>query len=200
MSNTVQNINTIAPMAEEKKAKAPKDPVQADYEEGKRFFENNDLAQAAVALHNALLGYEEKGDDTGIANASNQLGHVCLGRKEYAQAAKHYQRARDICEKLEDQLSLFALSKKFVAVHRGLKDYDQAISTCLELLDVYHHNNDPKGTVEVLEEMAGIYVETNDRQKAADTYRTVASIHRNYKHNSIADNFEEKADELDKAV
>ena len=78
------------------------------------------MAQAAVAFHNALFGYEEKGDENGIANASNQLGHVCLARKEYEQAKRHYQRAWEICEKLQDPMSLIALSKSYL-VYRGLK-------------------------------------------------------------------------------
>jgi len=50
--------------------------------------------------------------------------------------------------------------------------------------------------VEILENIAEIYVEADKADKAADTYRTIAKIHRNYKHNSIADSFDEKAREL----
>lgn len=200
MSNTVQNINSIAPMGEKNKESKPKDPVQAEYEAGKRFLENGELAQAAVALHNALLGFEEKNDETGIANASNQLGHACLAREEFDKAASHYQRAYEICEKLEDPISLQAISKKMVAVHQGLKEYDKAIELCLDLLDVYYSNNDPRGAVVLLEDMAAIYVEAGKPAKAADAYRTVASIHRNFKHKSIAEEFEDKAAALDKAV
>lgn len=199
MSNTVQDINSIAPLAKDDKTVAPKDQVQVDYEEGKKFLENNNPGQAAVALHNALLGFEEKGDEAGIANASNQLGHACLARKDYAQAEKYYLRTQEICRKLDDPLSLLALAKQFVEVYRGLKDYGKAIETCLGLLDAYHRNNDPKGTVGILEDMAEIYVESDDRQKAADTYRTIASIHRNFNHQSIADSFAEKARELGQA-
>jgi len=196
MKNTIQNMNDIGPMAGSNGAKRESDPVKADYEEGKRFLDNGNLAQAAVSLHNALLGYEERGDKTGLANASNQLGHVCMAKEDYVGAENHYRRAMQLCEEFGDAMSLFTLSRRFVAIYRGQKKYNEAINTCLDLLDTYQKNNDPRGTVELLENMADIYIEAGSVDKAADTYRTVAKIHRNYKHASIADSFEQKAREL----
>lgn len=200
MTTKLQNINSIAPVADGGKNEKPVDPVRADYEEGKRLFEGQNYGQAAVSLHNALLGYEEKGDDSGIANASNQLGHVCLARKEFEQAKKHYQRAWAICEKMHDSMSQLSLLKKFIEIYRGLNDHHRAIETCLDLLDRYHSDNNPQGTVEILEEMASIYLVAGDRLKAADAYRTVASIHRNFKHLTTAEGFIRKAKELEEAA
>ena len=196
MSNPLQNITSIAPMANA--ADSPKSPsgAQADYEDGKRFLEKNELSQAAVAFHNALLAYEEKGDEKGIANACHQLGHVCLARQEFGQAEKHYLRARQLCEKFADPASLAALSKKMVEVYRGLERYDMAVASCLELVDGYMANNDPRGTVAILEILAEVYIDAAKPAQAADAYRTIASIHRNYKHASIADSYEKKAAEL----
>lgn len=199
MKNTLQDIKDIAPMPGAKDNRSD-DPVRADYEEGRRFLENQNYAQAAVALHNALLGFEERGDEAGVANASNQLGHVCLARQEFEQARVHYQRAWDICEKLQDPMSQIALQKKLIEVYWGLKDYRQATEVCLDLLDTYSHNNDPQGTVAVLEQMATIYLADGDRGKAVDAYRTVASIHRNFKHLNIAENYEKKAAEIEKVA
>lgn len=199
MKNTLQDIKDIAPMPGARDSRSD-DPVRADYEEGRRFLENQNYAQAAVSLHNSLLGFEERGDEAGVANASNQLGHVCLARQDFEQARAHYQKALDICEKLQDPMSQIALQKKFIEVYCGLKDYRQATDVCLDLLDTYFHNNDPRGTVEVLEQMATIYITTGDRGKAADAYRTVASIHRNFKHLNIAENFEKKAADIEKAA
>lgn len=198
MSNSIQEIKNIAPMAESAGAdRKPADPVQADYEQGKRFFDNGNLSQAAVSLHNALLGYEEKGDKTGMANASNQLGHVCMAKGDFVGAENHYQRSWELCTEFDDPMSLFSLSKRFVEVYRGQKNYDKAIEMCFDLLDTYQRNNDPRGTVALLEDLAGIYLEADKIDKAADTYRTIASIHRNFKHASIADSFERKAKELE---
>lgn len=196
MSATIQNFDDIKPMAGSDDGNS-KDPVKADYEQGKRFFNNGNLTEAAVSLHNALLGYEEKGDKTGVANASNQLGHVCLAKGDFVGAESHYRRTWELCTELGDPMSLLSLSKRFVEVYRGQKKYDQALATCFELLDTYQRNNDPRGTVELLENLAGIYLEAGDTAKAADTYRTIASIHRNYKHNTIADSFMRKARELE---
>ncbi len=200
MSTIIQNVNSIAPMAGAGEPAKNVDPVRADYEEGKRLMESGEHAQAAVALHNALLGYEEKSDEAGMANASNQLGHICLTRNDLEQARKHYQRAWDICEKMQDSMSLVSLSKQFVLVYRGMKQYRQAIDVCLDLLDRYHANNDPQGTVTVLVDMAEIYLESGQKDQAVDAYRTVASIHNNFKHHNIAESFTKKAKELEEAA
>ncbi len=194
MSNTIQNIQDIAPMAGADVDS--KDPVKADYEQGKRFLENGNLTQAAISLHNALLGYEEKGDKTGVANSSNQLGHTCFAKGDFVGAESHYQRTWDLCEEFGDPMSLFTLTKRFVEVYRGQKEYDKAITTCLDILDTYQRNNNPAGTVELLETMADIYIESGETGKAADAYKTIAKIHRNFKHKSIAETFEQKAKEL----
>jgi len=200
MKNQLQDINSIVSLSDAGQSVRPSDPVQADYEEGKRFLGNGNYGQAAIAMHNALLGYQEKGDETGVANSSNQLGHICLAKKDFEQAFNHYQRAWQIIEKLEDSASLISLEKQFVLVHRGMKQYRQALDFCLNLLDRYHANNDPQGTVAVLEDMAEIYLESGQKDKAADAYRTVATIHKNFKHQATAETFFKKAREIEEAA
>jgi tetratricopeptide (TPR) repeat protein len=197
MSKTVQPIENIVPMPGGKKGGGSVDPLQAEYEKGKELLQKNDFPQAAAALHNALLAYQEKGDQRGIANASNQMGHVCLARREYDQALVHYQRAWEICDKLDDPMSLLSLSKQFVEVYRGQRQFKKAITTCFELLDKYHENNDPQGTVNVLEQMAEIYLDGGEKDKAVDAYRTIASIHANFKHKNIAEGYLQKAREIE---
>ena len=196
MSN-LQDIRSIGPM--QGPTGAATDPVKAEYEKGKRFFQNKSYGEAAAALHNAMVGYEERNDDNGIANASNQLGNLCLATKDFENAQKHFTRAWELCEKLQDPLSLFALSKSFVDVYIGLEQYDKAVDGALDLLDSYQANNDPRGAVAVLERIGEIYLLAGKRESAADAYRTVASIHRNFGHGSIADSFEEKAATLEAA-
>lgn len=196
MSGKVQTLGSIAPM-EKTKVATSSDPVQAEYEEGKSHLEQGSLGLAAVALHNALVGFEEKKDDNGIANASNQLGHLCLEKKEYENALKHYQRAFQICDQLYDRMSILSVLHCVVKAYVGLKQYDSAIETCLDILDHYHDNRDPQGTVDTLEEMAEIYIESGNPQSAADSYRTIASVHKNFKHEKTAVQFIEKAKKLE---
>ncbi len=195
MSNkAVQPIGTIA--RADGADKKPTDPVQAEFEEGKEFLEKREFGQAAVAFHNVLKAHEEKNNQEGIANAAYQLGHVCLEREEFELALSHYQRAWDIIESMNDPMSLFSLSTKLVEVHRGLKNYRKAIDISLDLIEKYNINNNPEGTVNTLEIMADIYLESGDKQKAADALRTIASIHSNFRHKNIAKRFEQKAKEL----
>jgi tetratricopeptide (TPR) repeat protein len=193
MSN-LQDIQSIGPMAGG--GAGGQGGEKNEYEKGKKLLEQGSYGEAAVTLHNALLDYEEKNDEAGMANACNQLGHLCLAKEDFDKAAEHYGRARDLCEKFNDPLSLFALSKVFVDVYIGQKKYDAAINTCLDNLDEYRKNNDPRGAVAVLEKMVDIYVLAEQKEKAADTCLTIASIHRNFKHAGIADSFEKKAAEL----
>lgn len=194
MSNTnIQPIQNIAPVEEQK----PLDPAQAQYEEGKEFLKKQEIAQAALAFHNALLAFEEVGNESGVANASNQLGQICLQRQEFETALKHFQRAWGICEKQNDSMSLLALSGHLAAVHQGLKQFPEALRFCLDMIDSYHLNNNPQGVVESLEKMVGVYLASGDKLKAADGYRTIASIHARYKHKNIAERFIEKARELE---
>jgi tetratricopeptide (TPR) repeat protein len=195
MTDNLQTIESIG-AAKTPKTEKPSDPLQAEYEEGKKFLENQEYGQAAVALHNALVGFKEKNDEAGIANASNQLGHVCFARKEYESALQHYRQALEICEKSNDRSSILAVMKKIVAVHDALQQYDLAIKSALILLDHYHDNRDPQGTVTTMEEMAEIYLKADQKEKAADTYRTIASIHKNFRHEKIAAGFMKKAEQL----
>ena len=195
MSNTLQSIESIA-QSGQTTMKEPVDPIQKEYEEGKQFFESGNLSQAAVALHNAFVGFEEKDDEIGIANASNMLGKVCLARGDNEIALKHFERAFTICDKSNDRMSIVAVLKELIKVYRALQQNDKVITTCLDLLDHYQDNRDPQGTVTTLEEMAVTYASMHEKSKAADAYRTIASIHQNFKHEKMAAKFLKKADEL----
>lgn len=193
-NNNLQSLDSIAPL--NGSSSGPKDEIAKEYEEGKTLLDRREYGRAAVALHNALIGYEEKGDEAGVANASNKLGDVCLARQEFASALKYYDRALQICEHANDRMSILAVTKKIVTAQRGLKQYDKAIDTCFNLIDHYQDNRDPQGTVIILEEMAEIYIGDGQLDKAADAYRTISSIHKNFRHDNIAAGFLEKAAEL----
>lgn len=174
-----------------------KDPAQADYDQGKQILQAGDEALAASCFHNALVGFEQNGDDNGVANASDQLGDICVLREEHEKALEHYQRAYEICDKENDSFSLIALLKKMVVSKRALNKYDEAIKIYLNVIDIYSGYNNPGGTVAAMEELAKLYLEIGERQKSADTYRTIASIHKNFKHNTYAKEFMDKATQVE---
>jgi tetratricopeptide (TPR) repeat protein len=176
------------------------DPARADYNKGKELRAAGDEAQAASFFHNALVGFEQNGDDQGVANASDQLGDICAARQNHEKAIAHYQRAYTICDKENDMFSLIALQKKMGAAQRALKQYDKAVNIYLNVIDIYAGYNNPAGTVNVMEELAKLYLEMGERQKSADTYRTIASIHKNFKHNRQAQEFMDKAVQVEQDV
>ncbi len=197
MSSTIQSMDSIGPMASSSSG-GRKDPLQEEYEKGRKYLDGKEYGQAAVCLHNALVGFEENKNDNGIANASNQLGHLCLARKDFKKALVHYRRAAAICDGSNDRMSVLAVLHKVVDAHRGLAEYNEAIRVCLDILDHYHDNRNPQGTVQTLETMAEIYLAGNQKEKAADAYRTISSIHKNFKHDRMAGEYLDKAIELEK--
>ena len=177
-----------------------KDPAQADYDQGKELLQAGDEVQAASCFHNALIGYEQSSNGNGIANASDQLGDICAARNEHEKAIKFYNRAYDICDKENDMFSLIALQKKLVVSRKALKQYDKAIKIYLNVIDIYSGYNNPAGTVAMMEELAKFYLDIGERQKSADTYRTIASIHKNFKHSLQAKEFTNKAEQVEQGA
>ena len=177
-----------------------KDPAQIDYDKGKEHLESGDQAMAAAQFHNAFVGFEQNGNEKGMANASDKLGDVCMARQDYEKALLHFQKSFEICDKFEDQFSLLALRKKMAAANRSLCKYEKAVSIYMDILDVYSGHNNPGGAVEVLEELSATYLEYDDRPKAADALRTAASIHTNFKHERTAEKLRQKAQQIEEGA
>ena len=201
MSTSIQPLSSIGPADPEKarEEELKKDPAKRDYLEGREQFKKGDHSMAAMSFHNALKAFEERGDDEGVANASDRLGDVCLAKKDFAAALEHYQRAYAICEKEEDSFSTLSLNKKIAAIYREQGELDKALEIIFDMVEHYHLTRNPQGMVEVMSLIAQLYQEKGENQKAADTYRTVASIHKNFKHKRMAEEFAALADELEQA-
>ena len=184
----------------EQESQAAEDPAQADYNKGRELRAAGDDSQAALFFHNAFVGYEQKGDDKGVANACDQLGDICAGREEHEKAIAHYGRAFAVCDRENDLFSLIALQKKMALSQVALQQFDEAVRTYLNVIDIYAGYNNPAGTVATMEDLAKLYLKMGERQKSADTYRTIASIHRNFRHSNHAQEFMEKAEQVEKSA
>jgi tetratricopeptide (TPR) repeat protein len=181
----------------DKKAET-QDPAQADFDKGKELRGAGDLVGAASYFHNALVDFEERGNDRGVANASDQLGDLCVARNEHAKGLDHYLRAYGICDRENDMFSLVALQKKMAAARKSLKQYDAAVKSYLEVIDIYGEHKNPAGTVAAMEDLAALYLEMGRAPKAADAYRTIASIHNNFSHSLQEQEFLARAAEVEK--
>lgn len=198
MNDPRQPLSSVAPQgAAPKEDPALNDPAKADYKAGREFLAKGEYGQAAMALHNALLGFEEQGDEQGVANAADRMGDVCMAREEYHMALEHFQRAKAICEKQHDAFSIVALNKKKAVALRRLGELDQALALLFDIFDHDSQLRNPKGTVEVLEAIAEVYLEKGERQKGADALRTIAGIHTNFKHTRLAEEYENRARQME---
>lgn len=178
--------------------KEEKSQAQLDYEAGQEFLKNLEPAQAANAFHNALIAFELEGNDSGVANAADKLGDICAARGDVATALSHYDRAYAICQKHTDRFSLFSIEKKKAKLMYDTKDYDQAISLYSDVLNEYSALRNPQGSVDTLEILAEIYLAKGEKNKAADSYRTAAAIHKNFRHSRHAKELLQKAAEVEK--
>lgn len=200
MSERVQPPEMIGPMAGPQAGEEePLDQAKQDYKQGRELLTKGEYPQAAIAFHNALKGFEEQGNQHGVANASDRLGDVCLAREEYGMALDNYKRAYAICEKEEDSFSLVALNKKMASAYDKMGDHDAALRILLDMVEHYYLTKNPKGATETLERLAEVYQQMGEKRKAADTYRTIASIHANFKHKRLAGEYEQKAAALEQA-
>ena len=170
-----------------------KSQAQQDYEAGQEFLKDKDIAQAANSFHNALIGYKQEGNENGIANASDKLGDICIDRGETEKALEHLERAYAICTKNFDRFSLFVLERKKASLIYKSGNLDKALELYLDVLDEYGALRNPEGSVETLEILAEIYLKQEEKAKAADAYRMAASIHKDFKHDKHAEEFEAKA-------
>lgn len=194
----IQPLNNIAPADQgDSRGQDSDNPARMDYLEGRKLHRNGEYAQAAIAFHNALRGFEEQGDQAGIANASDRLGDACLARDEYAMAIANYRRAYAICEKEDDSYSVLALNKKMAVAYRKLGDQEKALELLYDMLEHYRLTTNPKGAVETLIVIAETYIEQGEKAKAADAFRSVASIHERFKHSRMAEEFNQRAASLE---
>lgn len=197
MNQQLQSIDTLKPT--EPQEETEKTQAQRDYEAGVEFLKNREQGQAANAFHNALIAYEQEGNEFGMANASDKLGDICAERGDVDGALAHYERAYGICQKHTDRFSLFAIEKKRAKLMLDSKQYGKAITLYMDVLDEYSALRNPQGSVDTLETLAEIYLATGDQAKAADAYRMAASIHKSFKHSRHAEKFLVKAAEVEKS-
>ena len=173
-----------------------KSQAQLDYEQGLEFIKNKETSLAANMFHNALIGFEQENNEHGIANALDKLGDICVEQKNYDKAFDHYDRAYAICKKESDRFSLFAIEKKKANLFFLAEKYSEAAEMYLDILDEYNALKNPQGAVDTLETLANVYIVMGDKEKAADSYRLAASIHKNFKHARQAEAFMKKAEEV----
>lgn len=194
----LQPLGTIGPIdsnnaSENEGVAVELSQAQQDYKEGRDALKNDDLAQAGMCFHNALKGFEQENNMQGVANAFDRLGDVCLAKEEFESAIQHYRKAYEICEQEEDPFSIQALNKKLAVAYKKLGDYEKALPILFDIFDYYSEVRNPQGSVQVLEVIAEVYVLQGDKEKAADTYKTIASIHANFGHKKEAESFSNKA-------
>ncbi len=196
VSETIQPLDSIGPLDQGKDDEI-KDPARRDYIKGREEYTAGDFTAAAASFHNALRGFEEQGDQLGIANASDRLGDTCMAKEEYEMALDHYTRAREICEQEDDSFSILALHKKMAVCYRKLERLDESLELLFDMLEHYQLTKNPKGVVDTLTVMTEVFIQQCKIGDAADACRTISSIHANFKHKRLAEEFARRANDLE---
>lgn len=198
VSGSIQPLSSLGPMDGNQDAKVDEinDPARMDYVKGRAQHTAGNFSEAALSFHNALKGFEEQGNEQGIANALDRIGDTCMSKEEYQIALDNYKRALVICEKEEDSFSTLALHKKMAACYRKLGRLDEALELLYDMIEHYQLTKNPKGVVDILMVTAEVYVQQGRINKAVDSYRTISSIHANFKHQRLAKEFAGRAEDL----
>jgi len=170
-----------------------KTQAQQDYEDGQKFLKEGDIAQAANAFHNALIGYEQEGNENGIANAADKLSDICAERGDTEKALENLERAYAICSKHSDRFSIFSLERKKAKLIYQSGNLEESVKLYLDILDEFSALRNPQGSVDTLDTLAEIYLKKGEKEKAADAYRIAASIHKSFKHRQQTEEFLAKA-------
>ncbi|HHB76739.1 MAG TPA: tetratricopeptide repeat protein [Desulfobulbus sp.] len=198
VSGNIQPLNSLGPMDGSQNAKVDEvnDPARQDYIKGRAQHSAGNYSEAALSFHNALKGFEEQGDEQGIANALDRIGDTCMAKEEYEIALENFKRSLTICEKEDDSFSALSLHKKMAACYRKLGRFTEALELLYDMIEHYQLTKNPKGVVEILLVTAEVYVQQGRISEAADAYRTISSIHANFKHQRLAKEFAGRADAL----
>lgn len=188
-------MNTnLTPPPRKQEPEEPKSQAQQDYEDGLEKMKNKALPEAAADFHNALRGFEEAGEEAGVARASTKLAEICLIREEYPKALEHLQRALVICQQAEDHISITYLEKQLFYTNIDLGNHDRALELGLELLAAYQDYNNPAGAVEIMEKLAEVHQAAGSPEKGAECLRTAAGIHKNFNHQRQAQRLLDQAE------
>ena len=201
VSDRIQPLNSIGPLNSEKDKEEEKEktdnPARKDYLKGRELYTAGKYSESAIVFHNSLKAFEEQGDEQGVANSSDRLGDTCMAMEEYGMAIENYERSLVICKKEKDSFSILSLNKKMAVVFRKMGRLDEAMELLHDMFEHYHLTNNPEGTVGVLTIMAEVYIAKGNIDQAVDAYRTVSSIHKNFKHKRRAEEFSRLADSLE---
>ena len=197
-TNQLQPLNSLGPKPQQgDEAEIENNPARQEYAEARKLLDKGEYVQAAMGFHNALRGFEEQGDRIGGANASDRLGDACMAREEFAMAMANFERAHAICVQEEDSFSQLSLNKKMLHCCRKLAQQAKALELLDDMLEHYQLTRNPKGVVETLEILAEVYIEQDDKTRAADAYRLAAGIHTHFKHNRRAEELNQLAEQME---
>lgn len=174
----------------------PKSQARKDYDQGIAHLDNKEYGMAANAFHNALTGWQEDDNQNGVANASDKMGDLLTEKGDYDKALEYYDKAYEICSTDFDRYSLISLENKKANVFAKLGRFPEAIELYMNLFDEYSGNRDAGNTVAILETLADLYINNDQKDKASECYTLMASIHLSYKHRKESEECEAKAAEL----
>ncbi len=194
---TENNQTSLTGFPEIEKEAEEKSQAQQDYEQGMSFLNDKEDTQAAAAFHNAIIGFEQDNDDSGIANASMKLADICLAKQDYDKALEFCSRAHKICSASNDTFSLICIKETQAKIYTEWQKYKEAIKLYVDLVDDYNATRNPQGAVNALETLAEIYLKDGDRKDmAADCYKTIAKIHKSFKHVTYYKRYLKKSEDL----
>jgi len=125
-----------------------------------------DNLQATDYYQRALKIHEEFNDKRSIAFCLSNLANISSKEGDYNKALEYYQRAYIILEELGFKAHMGSVLSNQSILFKEQGDYYKALELCQESLKLFQDIEDEKGKCGVYLSLSGIYIKTDETDKA----------------------------------
>jgi adenylate cyclase len=126
--------------------------------------------------HQAVVYYEELGDQLNVARMIGTIGNVYDKTGDFAAALELYHRALAVHEDLDDRHGAARSISNIGIVHYNTGDYPAALEQYHRALDIYEALNDSGGAGSTMHNIGATYNKISDNTSALDYFQRALAI------------------------
>jgi len=145
-------------------------------------FQRGDYTEAREAHQEALLFFQQAGDERNVGAAFHQLGMVAQAQGDYEKAKNLYNQSLEIKTTLSDQATIAASLYQLGTIAQAQGDYQEAETLCNRTLKIATDLGDQAGMARSLYQLGIIARVQSDYQKAKTLYNRSLEIATNLGH------------------
>ncbi len=135
------------------------------------------LGEALVALEEAQAGYEEVGEQIGLARTLSWLGTVYRRRSDYETGLSLLRRAVALHEELGDKHGLATAVHRIGIIHRLRDNHDEALSFLSRAMALREETGDRRGLAESFNSIGILHKQRGDYDEALSFYQRSLALY-----------------------